>query len=53
MGQAMAAALHPAAAPAAAAPAAAAVAGATKFCIACGHSIPGHAAFCPDCGKPQ
>ena len=26
---------------------------ATKFCIACGHSIPGHAAFCPDCGKPQ
>jgi membrane protease subunit (stomatin/prohibitin family) len=59
MGQAMAAALHPA--PEAGAPsklglggsATTAVAGATKFCIACGHSIPGQAAFCPDCGKPQ
>ena len=27
--------------------------GATKFCIACGHSIPQQAHFCPDCGKPQ
>ena len=27
--------------------------GATKFCIACGHSIPGQAHFCPECGKPQ
>jgi membrane protease subunit (stomatin/prohibitin family) len=26
---------------------------ATKFCIACGHSIPGRAGFCPDCGKAQ
>ena len=52
MGQAMAGAFHPAAAPAAAA-AAPAASDATKFCIACGHSIPGHAAFCPDCGKPQ
>jgi membrane protease subunit (stomatin/prohibitin family) len=26
---------------------------ATKFCVACGHSIPQHAHFCPDCGKPQ
>jgi len=53
MGQAMAGAFHPAAAapPSAAAPTA--VAGATKFCMACGHSIPGQAAFCPDCGKPQ
>jgi membrane protease subunit (stomatin/prohibitin family) len=25
----------------------------TKFCIACGHSIPQRASFCPDCGKPQ
>jgi membrane protease subunit (stomatin/prohibitin family) len=33
--------------------AAAADASATKFCIACGHSIPGRASFCPDCGKPQ
>ncbi|HEX9199963.1 MAG TPA: SPFH domain-containing protein [Acidobacteriaceae bacterium] len=32
---------------------AAPAAGATKFCIACGHSIPQHANFCPDCGKPQ
>lgn len=52
MGQAMAGAFHPvpAAAPAAtSAPAA----GATKFCMSCGHSIPGQASFCPDCGKPQ
>ena len=28
-------------------------AAATKFCIACGHSIPGQAVFCPVCGKPQ
>jgi len=54
MGQAMASALHPpAAAPAATAAPAAAVAGATKFCTSCGHSIPGQAHFCPDCGKPQ
>ncbi|HEX3569348.1 MAG TPA: SPFH domain-containing protein [Acidobacteriaceae bacterium] len=26
---------------------------ATKFCIACGHSIPQASHFCPDCGKPQ
>ena len=52
MGQAMAGAFHPA--PAAAPDAApAAVAGATKFCMACGHSIPQQAHFCPDCGKPQ
>jgi len=25
----------------------------SKFCIACGHSIPQRAGFCPDCGKPQ
>jgi membrane protease subunit (stomatin/prohibitin family) len=25
----------------------------TKFCIACGHSIPQASHFCPDCGKPQ
>jgi membrane protease subunit (stomatin/prohibitin family) len=25
----------------------------TKFCIACGHSIPQRASFCPDCGKDQ
>lgn len=25
----------------------------TKFCTACGHSIPQHASFCPDCGKAQ
>jgi len=62
MGQAMAGALHAAAAPAApdaASPSAteagapAAAASATKFCIACGHSIPGRAVFCPVCGKPQ
>jgi len=39
-----------AAAPAPAPPEAAV---ATKFCIACGHSIPRGASFCPDCGKPQ
>jgi membrane protease subunit (stomatin/prohibitin family) len=41
--------------PAAATPAAEAApaAGATKFCTACGHSIPKAASFCPDCGKPQ
>jgi membrane protease subunit (stomatin/prohibitin family) len=25
----------------------------TKFCIACGHSIPQRSSFCPDCGKAQ
>ncbi len=25
----------------------------TKFCTACGHSIPQRASFCPDCGKAQ
>ena len=65
MGQAMAGALHTAAAPAATEPgapltrnvggpaAATAGAAATKFCIECGHTIPGQAHFCPDCGKPQ
>ena len=24
-----------------------------KFCIACGHSLPRQARFCPDCGKAQ
>jgi membrane protease subunit (stomatin/prohibitin family) len=33
--------------------AATARAAAAKFCIACGHSIPGQAHFCPDCGKAQ
>ena len=42
-----------AAAPAAATSAAPATATATKFCTACGHSIPQAAHFCPDCGKPQ
>ena len=62
MGQAMAGALHPATTPGAppqtqsdvggpSSPAA--DAGATKFCIACGHTIPQRAVFCPDCGKPQ
>ena len=37
----------------ASAPPAPDAASATKFCIACGHSIPQHANFCPDCGKPQ
>jgi membrane protease subunit (stomatin/prohibitin family) len=65
MGQAMAGALHTTAAPSATEAGApsklslggpgAATAGAvtTKFCIECGHSIPGQAHFCPDCGKPQ
>ena len=26
---------------------------ATKFCIACGHTIPQRAGFCPDCGVSQ
>jgi membrane protease subunit (stomatin/prohibitin family) len=25
----------------------------TKFCLACGHSIPQRSSFCPDCGKAQ
>ena len=65
MGQAMAGAFHPPTSPAPesgtppttepGAPFTHSVSGsaATKFCIACGHSIPAHAAFCPDCGKPQ
>jgi membrane protease subunit (stomatin/prohibitin family) len=67
MGQAMAGALHAATAtvaPEAGAPSKLSLGGpgaatatadvsATKFCIACGHSIPGRAVFCPDCGKPQ
>ena len=61
MGQAMAGALHTAAAPTApetGAPSKLGLGGpdaaaATKFCISCGHSIPGRAVFCPDCGKPQ
>jgi membrane protease subunit (stomatin/prohibitin family) len=63
MGQAMAGALHTAApSTEAGAPsklglggpeAAASPAAAAKFCIECGHSIPGQAHFCPDCGKPQ
>jgi membrane protease subunit (stomatin/prohibitin family) len=57
IGQVMSASLHApseAAAPAGvAASAPAAEAAGTKFCIACGHSIPGRAAFCPDCGKAQ
>lgn len=59
IGQVMTSAFHPA--PGASAPseipsagsAAAAPAAATKFCIACGHSIPKIASFCPDCGKAQ
>ena len=59
IGQVMAASLKtaggaPAAAPAAAPTAApAASTQDTKFCIACGHSIPQRASFCPDCGKAQ
>ena len=41
------------AATSAAVPATPATAPATKFCTACGHSIPQAAHFCPDCGKPQ
>ena len=58
MGQAMAGALHPAApppistVPATSGPTDTPLGG-TKFCIACGHSIPAQARFCPDCGKPQ
>jgi membrane protease subunit (stomatin/prohibitin family) len=43
----------PAAAPQAAAATAPATSTTTKFCIACGHSIPQQANFCPDCGKSQ
>jgi membrane protease subunit (stomatin/prohibitin family) len=57
MGQAMAGALHPVTPPISTVPASSGPTntplGATKFCIACGHSIPGQAVFCPDCGKPQ
>jgi membrane protease subunit (stomatin/prohibitin family) len=57
IGQVMSAALHSASPPvtagAAAPVAATADAGATKFCMACGHSIPQRASFCPDCGKAQ
>jgi membrane protease subunit (stomatin/prohibitin family) len=58
MGQAMAASLHPATPPPiSTVPATSGPTdlptGATKFCIACGHSIPGQAVFCPACGKPQ
>ena len=54
--QVMAQAVHPtaqssASAPATPAPDATSVA--TKYCIACGHSIPQRASFCPDCGKAQ
>jgi membrane protease subunit (stomatin/prohibitin family) len=57
MGQAMANSLHPATPPISTVPATSGPTdtplGATKFCIACGHSIPQRATFCPDCGKPQ
>jgi membrane protease subunit (stomatin/prohibitin family) len=60
MGQAMSNALHPPAAPPPPLSTVPATSGptdtplgATKFCIACGHSIPGQAHFCPECGKPQ
>jgi membrane protease subunit (stomatin/prohibitin family) len=58
MGQMMSASLHPAAPPPiSTVPATSGPtdlpAAATKFCIACGHSIPGQAVFCPVCGKPQ
>jgi membrane protease subunit (stomatin/prohibitin family) len=53
MGQVMSTALRAAASPPSnAAPPATAAAG-TKFCIACGHSIPNRATFCPDCGGAQ
>jgi membrane protease subunit (stomatin/prohibitin family) len=52
--QAMSAATKPAAAPAPApAPAPATAAADVKFCISCGHAIPRHASFCPDCGIAQ
>jgi membrane protease subunit (stomatin/prohibitin family) len=41
------------ASPAVASPAPAASAGTATFCIACGHSIPKNARFCPDCGGQQ
>ncbi len=59
IGQVMAASLKTAGAAPSAAPTAAPVAAPTastqdtKFCIACGHSIPQRASFCPDCGKAQ
>ena len=59
IGQVMAASLKTAAAAPLAVPAAAPAAAPaastqdTKFCIACGHSIPQRASFCPDCGKAQ
>jgi membrane protease subunit (stomatin/prohibitin family) len=58
IGQVMAASLKTAAAPSGAPTAAPVAAPATstqdtKFCIACGHSIPQRASFCPDCGKAQ
>jgi membrane protease subunit (stomatin/prohibitin family) len=54
IGQVMAASLKTAAPPAAAPTAApAAFTQDTKFCIACGHSIPQRASFCPECGKAQ
>ena len=55
IGQVMAASLKTAFAAPVAAPSAAPAASAqnTKFCIACGHSIPQRASFCPDCGKAQ
>jgi membrane protease subunit (stomatin/prohibitin family) len=51
IGQVMAASLKTAAAAPTAAPTASTQD--TKFCIACGHSIPQRASFCPDCGKAQ
>ena len=53
IGQVMSAALHSAPASVSTPAGPAADAGTTKFCIACGHSIPQRAAFCPDCGKAQ
>jgi membrane protease subunit (stomatin/prohibitin family) len=54
MGQAISAALRPATATAAVSPPGAAnISIDTKFCLACGHSIPQRSSFCPDCGKAQ
>jgi membrane protease subunit (stomatin/prohibitin family) len=54
MGQAISAALRPAAAPVTASGSSTPTTSTdTKFCIACGHSIPQRASFCPDCGKAQ